>query len=118
MSELFRLRIAAKRQTTVPQRLMNVLGLTEGDELRVTVEDNEITKVVPFTSIPAHFVTGELAEAIEESRRELREGKTGDADALAKRLQRGVAEGQAVRTVLMKEGTIAAKTPAVRTARG
>lgn len=98
MRELFRLRIAAKRQVTVPQRLMNLLGLDEGDELRVTFDDNEITKVVPFTSVPAHFVTDERAAAIEESRKEIREGKTGDVDALAKRLQKGAAHSQSVRT--------------------
>lgn len=88
MKELFRLRIAAKRQMTVPQRLMNIFDLEAGDELQLTVENKVITTVVPYKCVPAHLVTPEVSAAIEESRREFREHKTGDVDDLDKRLQK------------------------------
>lgn len=86
MKELFRLRIASKRQITVPQRLMNALNLVEGDELRVTVNNKRIESVVPHTSVPADLVTPEMEATLERRRKEFMAGKTGDISALSKRL--------------------------------
>ncbi len=87
MKELFRLRIAGKRQITVPQRLMNVLDIDEGDELQVTVEDKRIVNAVPCRSVPAHLVSPEVAAAIEESRREIKANEAGDEHELARRIR-------------------------------
>jgi bifunctional DNA-binding transcriptional regulator/antitoxin component of YhaV-PrlF toxin-antitoxin module len=88
MDELFRVRIAAKRQITIPQRMMNVLDLDEGDELQFLVRGNDLVKVVPCKPVPAHLVTKDVAAAIAKSRKEVKAGKTGDIGRLAKRLSR------------------------------
>ena len=87
MKELFRLRIAAKRQMTVPQRMMNVLDLDEGDELQFTVSGKQIERTVPCRSVPAHLVTEDVAAAIAESRKEVKANDIGDAERLAKRMR-------------------------------
>jgi antitoxin component of MazEF toxin-antitoxin module len=45
MEELFRLRIEAERKTTIPQHLLNLLRLREGDELRVVTEGQKLLRV-------------------------------------------------------------------------
>ena len=45
MEELFRLRIEAERKTTIPQHLLNLLRLREGDELRIITEDRKLLRV-------------------------------------------------------------------------
>jgi bifunctional DNA-binding transcriptional regulator/antitoxin component of YhaV-PrlF toxin-antitoxin module len=73
--ELFRLRIASKRQITVPQRLMNVLGLSEGDELQIEVKGNQINEVRPCKVVPTHLFSSEIVAALEAREREIRSGK-------------------------------------------
>lgn len=43
-------RVTSKGQMTIPVRIRRVLGISEGDALMVTVEDNEIRlrKIEPF----------------------------------------------------------------------
>jgi len=45
MEELFRLRIEAERKTTIPQHLLNLLRLREGDELRIVTGDQKLLRV-------------------------------------------------------------------------
>jgi bifunctional DNA-binding transcriptional regulator/antitoxin component of YhaV-PrlF toxin-antitoxin module len=73
--ELFRLRIASKRQITVPQRLMNVLGLSEGDELQVELKGNQISDVRPCKVVPTHLFSSEIVAALEAREREIQSGK-------------------------------------------
>ncbi len=73
--ELFRLRIASKRQITVPQRLMNVLGLSEGDELQIEVKGNQINEVRPCKVVPTHLFSSEIVAALQAREREIRSGK-------------------------------------------
>lgn len=75
MKELFRLRIASKRQITVPQRLMNALGLSEGDELQVEVKGNQISDVRPCKVVPTHLFSSEIVAALEAREKEIQSGK-------------------------------------------
>lgn len=70
--ELFRLRVASKRQVTVPQRLLNVLKITEGDEIQIEVDSTtgRILAAEPCKAVPNSFVTPELLAAIEERERQ------------------------------------------------
>jgi bifunctional DNA-binding transcriptional regulator/antitoxin component of YhaV-PrlF toxin-antitoxin module len=87
MRELFRVRIAGKRQMTIPQRMMNVIGIEEGDELQFTVEGKDIVKTVHCKTVPAHLVPEDVAAAIAKSRKDVKEGRTGDIDRLARRMR-------------------------------
>ena len=60
MRELFRLKIASKRQATVPQRLLNLLHLSEGDEIRIEIEDDRITKVEPCKVVPTNLFSADV----------------------------------------------------------
>jgi bifunctional DNA-binding transcriptional regulator/antitoxin component of YhaV-PrlF toxin-antitoxin module len=73
--ELFRLRIASKRQITVPQRLMNVLGLSEGDELQIELKGNQITEIRPCKVVPTDLFSPEIVAALEAREREIQSGK-------------------------------------------
>ncbi len=105
MKELFRVRITGKRQMTIPQRMMNVLDLAEGDELQFTVSGKQIEKTIPCKSVPTSLVTDDVAVAIAESRKEVKANKTGDAERLAKRMRKqgshNIAEGAAAKTATL-----------------
>jgi AbrB family looped-hinge helix DNA binding protein len=73
--ELFRLRIASKRQITVPQRMMNLLGLSEGDELQIEVKGNQISAVRPCKVVPTHLFSSEIVAALEAREKEIKSGK-------------------------------------------
>jgi len=60
MKELFRLKIASKRQATVPQRLLNVLHLAEGDEIRIEVEDGQIKSAQPCKVLPTNLFSADV----------------------------------------------------------
>lgn len=60
MKELFRLKIASKRQATVPQRLLNLLHLSEGDEIQIVVEDGQIRSVQPCKVVPTTLFSPEV----------------------------------------------------------
>src|SRR5256885_35553 len=78
MKELFRLRIASKRQVTIPQRLMNVLGLSEGDELQVLVKGNQINEVRACKVVPTHLFSSDVIAALEAREKEIKEGKASE----------------------------------------
>jgi antitoxin component of MazEF toxin-antitoxin module len=71
MRELFRLKIASKRQVTMPQRLLNVLNLAEGDEIRVTTENGSIVGCEPFKMIPASLFTPEILSQLSKREAEM-----------------------------------------------
>ena len=72
--ELFRLRIASKRQVTVPQRLKNLLGLSEGDELQIELTGNQI-EIRACKVVPTHLFSPEIVAALEAREREIQSGK-------------------------------------------
>ena len=70
MSEQFKLQIGAKRQVTLPARLLELLALEEGSEIQIYV-DKEHATLVPMVSVPRHLVSRALLQEM-ESRRGLR----------------------------------------------
>ena len=75
MTELFRLKIAAKRQLTLPQRLLSVLNLAEGDEIQVRVEDGQIVSAQPCKPVPTAFLPNDLLSKLKTREKLLTEGK-------------------------------------------
>ncbi len=72
---------------TIPQRMMNVLGIEEGDEIQFTVSGKDIVKSVHCKTVPAHLVPKEVEEAIAKSRKDVKEGRTGDSERFQKRMR-------------------------------
>jgi AbrB family looped-hinge helix DNA binding protein len=76
MRELFRLKIASKRQVTIPQRLLNVLNLTEGDEIRITtIDDGHVVGCEPFKMVPTSLFTPEVLSQLSKREAEIDAGK-------------------------------------------
>jgi antitoxin component of MazEF toxin-antitoxin module len=61
MTDLFRTKIVSKRQMTVPQRMMDILGLKQGDEIHFKVAKGKIVGVQPV-----HVAEGELEPDVAE----------------------------------------------------
>lgn len=76
MKELFRLKIASKRQVTIPQRLLNLLNLTEGDEIRIEVEDGSIGHVEPCKVVPTKLFTRDVLDQLAAREREIEKDAT------------------------------------------
>lgn len=66
MKELFRMKIVAKRQLTVPQRLMDALGLSQGDEIQIELADGHL-RVRPYRITPADEMSPDAVAAIEKA---------------------------------------------------
>jgi antitoxin component of MazEF toxin-antitoxin module len=66
VDELFRLKIAGKRQVTLPQRLLTALQLTEGDEIQLQVVDGQIVKAEAWKAIPTHLFTPDILRQLNE----------------------------------------------------
>jgi len=75
MNQLFRLKIVSKRQATIPQRLMDILGLSQGDELQVHVSGNRIW-LEPYHSTPEDQVSEDETAAMDEAEQKFAQGKT------------------------------------------
>jgi len=75
MNELFRLKIASKRQLTAPQRLLDALSLSEGDEIQLEVADGQIVDVYPCKAVPTALMTDDLLSKIKKREDRLMQGK-------------------------------------------
>ena len=87
MMELFRLKIAAKRQITVPQRLLKALNLSEGDEIQVTVENGQIVSTQPCKSVPTTLIPDEMMAKVKTREKLLLEGKGIDIEEALENLK-------------------------------
>ncbi len=75
MHELFRLRIAAKRQMTAPQRLMEALALSEGDEIQMEVANGQVVAVHACKSVPTALLSEDLLSEIKKQEQRLAQGE-------------------------------------------
>jgi len=75
MTEMFRLKIVSKRQVTIPQRMLNLLHLSEGDELQIEVGDSRIQQVRTLKAVPTDLFTPEVLAKLNEREAEIRDGK-------------------------------------------
>jgi len=71
MRELFRIKIASKRQATVPQRLLEILGITEGDEIQIEVSDGQVRGVHACKAVPTALLSEELLAKLERREAQL-----------------------------------------------
>ena len=93
MTETFRLKIVSKRQITVPQRMLNLLHLSEGDELQIDVANNQIQTARALKAVPTDLFSPEMFRRLEEREAQMRNapGEKIDAAELKKRSGRASA---------------------------
>jgi len=74
MADFFRVKIAGKRQVTLPQLMLNQLGVREGDELEFTVAEGLIRAVRPFRLVPLDYFTPDVRRILETQAEEMASG--------------------------------------------
>jgi bifunctional DNA-binding transcriptional regulator/antitoxin component of YhaV-PrlF toxin-antitoxin module len=74
MNEMFRLRIAAKRQVTLPRRLLSALLLDEGDEIRLQVVDGHIKHAEACKLVPTRLFNKQVLEDLASRDKEIAAG--------------------------------------------
>jgi AbrB family looped-hinge helix DNA binding protein len=74
LQRIFRMKIASKRQVTLPQKLVSQLRLNEGDELEIVTNGSEITEIRPLKLVPTTFFTEEILEKLDQREQELKAG--------------------------------------------
>jgi bifunctional DNA-binding transcriptional regulator/antitoxin component of YhaV-PrlF toxin-antitoxin module len=65
MSELYRMRIADRRQVTLPQRLLDRLGIEIGDEIGIAMSEHG-QRVIGFKGIQTDLLTPEIQRMLDE----------------------------------------------------
>jgi AbrB family looped-hinge helix DNA binding protein len=69
--EKFTVKVASKRQATIPSRLMELLHIGEGDVIELVAEDGAITSGRGLKLIPASFFTKEMLEELKKREKSL-----------------------------------------------
>lgn len=74
MAEVFRLKVAARRQVTLPQRVLDLLRLGEGDVLELVVHDDGTMSVRGLKLVPTNLFTDEILAQLRQREAEISEG--------------------------------------------
>jgi bifunctional DNA-binding transcriptional regulator/antitoxin component of YhaV-PrlF toxin-antitoxin module len=69
--EKFTLRVASKRQATIPVRLLELLHIDEGDVLELTAKDGQIISGKGLKLVPASLFTVEMLEELKRREKSL-----------------------------------------------
>lgn len=69
MREFFRLKIVSKRQVTLPQLMLKMLHLDEGDEIEIEIEDGKIVAGNALKLVPTDFFTAPMLHKLSERSR-------------------------------------------------
>ena len=74
VQESFRLKIASKRQVTLPHKLVSNLHLQEGDEIEIVTEGPNVVDFRPMKLVPISFFTEEVLQKLEQREQEIKSG--------------------------------------------
>lgn len=80
MSGTFRLKVAARRQTTLPQDLLDSLLLGEGDVLELNVQGSSIVSGRGLKLLPTNLFTSEMVEQLHKREQEIARGRNLEAE--------------------------------------
>jgi bifunctional DNA-binding transcriptional regulator/antitoxin component of YhaV-PrlF toxin-antitoxin module len=70
----YTLRIAGKRQVTLPEDVLTALDLKQGDEFRIVVRNPSDIRLVPYARIRRDLITPEIEEILKKRRAEIENG--------------------------------------------
>ncbi len=70
----FRIRVAARRQVTLPEELLELLRIDEGDTLEIRVDKNVISGGCGLKLIPTSLFDDELMVRLREREKEIARG--------------------------------------------
>jgi len=80
MSDLFRLKLVSKRQVTIPQRVMDLLGLRLGDEIHLKIANGKIIQAYPVKLGPDEEMSEDAKRRFEEIEKETKRSGLPDTD--------------------------------------
>ncbi|MGD0990711.1 MAG: AbrB/MazE/SpoVT family DNA-binding domain-containing protein [Candidatus Sulfotelmatobacter sp.] len=92
--EVFRIRVAARRQVTLPEELMRLLRIDEGDTLEISVEKNAISGGYGLKLAPTSLFDDDLIARLHERENQIEQGlsvRGRDKEELAAKLSVAVA---------------------------
>ena len=85
----YTLRIAAKRQVTLPEEIVTALNLKKGDEFGIIVHNPSDIRLVPYTRVRKDLITPEVEKILRKRRKEIERGQPmASLQAVLKRTQR------------------------------
>ena len=90
MRDVFKLKVAARRQVTVPQRVLDLLHLSEGDVLEISVQGNSISGR-GLKLVPTNLFTPEMLGQLQQREAEMDKGfgiQATDKDELVSKLRK------------------------------
>jgi bifunctional DNA-binding transcriptional regulator/antitoxin component of YhaV-PrlF toxin-antitoxin module len=73
-AETFRIKVAARRQVTLPRELMELLRIDEGDALEICVEKNLISGGCGLKLVPTSLFDERLVVQLREREKEIASG--------------------------------------------
>jgi bifunctional DNA-binding transcriptional regulator/antitoxin component of YhaV-PrlF toxin-antitoxin module len=71
----YTLRIAGKRQVTLPEEIVTALNLEKGDEFRIVVRTPTDIRLVPYTRVRRDLITPEIEKILAQRRKEIEDGE-------------------------------------------
>lgn len=70
----YTVKIAGKRQITLPKRILDTLHLKQGDEFQIVVHSPTDIRLVPYVSIRRDLITPEIEKILKQRRAEIENG--------------------------------------------
>ena len=70
----YTLRVAGKRQVTLPDQIVKALKLKQGDEFRIVMRNPTDIRLIPYTRIRTDLITPEIEAILEKRRAEIGAG--------------------------------------------
>lgn len=70
----YTLKIAGKRQVTLPNQFVRDLNLQRGDELQVIVHNPSHIQMIPTTRVRKDLITPEIEKVLAQRRKEIQNG--------------------------------------------
>jgi bifunctional DNA-binding transcriptional regulator/antitoxin component of YhaV-PrlF toxin-antitoxin module len=71
----YTLRVAGKRQVTLPEEIVTALNLEKGDEFRIVVRTPTDIRLVPYTRVRSDLITPEIEKILAQRRKEIEDGE-------------------------------------------
>ncbi len=70
----YTLRIAGKRQVTLPEEIVTALNLKKGDEFGIVVHTPSDIRLIPYTRVRSDLITPEIEAILKQRRAEIANG--------------------------------------------
>ncbi len=71
----YTIRVAGKRQVTLPEEFLNALNLEQGDEFRIEVRTPTDIRLVPYTRVRRDLITPEIEKILAQRTKEIEDGE-------------------------------------------